>query len=103
MRRAPVALSLLLAGGCSCGVGGTSTEPPPPPVAETPRSEQTPAPSPLLVSPASYDFAQNPRLLARILRSPHGYFRFVNRQFAQDVCVRFRPALPGMPAVNLHG
>lgn len=43
----------------------------------------------------------NPDLAARIKSSAHGWFRFINRSFAAEVCRRFR-ADPG-PTVNLHG
>ena len=40
-------------------------------------------PDPLYVDPASRDFSQNPELLERVLRSPHGYLRFINVPFSQ--------------------
>lgn len=57
----------------------------------------------LYVAPASYDFARNPALLARVTAHPHGYFRFINVRFSQAVCERFRDDIAEMPAVNLHG
>lgn len=57
----------------------------------------------LWVSPASRDFSENPPLLARILATPHGYFRFINSSFAETVCREFRDDLDELPTVNLHG
>lgn len=57
----------------------------------------------LLVEPASYDFANNPKLLERILEAPHGYFRFVNVAFSQSICRSYKEVFDGVPAVNLHG
>lgn len=57
----------------------------------------------LWVSPASRDFTRNPPLLARILATPHGYFRFINTTFAETVCREFREDLDELPTVNLHG
>lgn len=59
--------------------------------------------NPLYVSPASHDFEANPLLLRRITRGPHGYLRFINRRFSEDVCARFSDVTPSMPSVNLHG
>lgn len=73
---------------------------------------ETPGPSapvhnevnnPLYVEPASYDFAANPKLLERIMASPHGYFRFVNRAFATETCRRLAATVGQVPDVNLHG
>ncbi|MCB9645615.1 MAG: DUF2252 family protein [Deltaproteobacteria bacterium] len=58
---------------------------------------------PLYVAPDGFDFSQNPKLLARILATPHGYFRFINRPFASEVCNRMSPGLADAPVVNLHG
>jgi hypothetical protein len=60
-------------------------------------------PNPLYVDPAATDFSDNPKLLDRIISSPHGYFRFINFLFAQEVCRRFDATLPGTPSFNLHG
>lgn len=57
----------------------------------------------LYVSPLSYDFSSNPRLLDRIQEGPHGYFRFTNAPFSRVVCSRLRSVLTGVPSVNLHG
>lgn len=59
--------------------------------------------NPLFVDPDTSDFAQNPQLLERILSGPHGYFRFINIPFSQEVCRRFAGDLPGTPSFNLHG
>lgn len=55
------------------------------------------------MAPDGFDFSQNPKLLARILATPHGYFRFINRPFASEVCNRMSPGLADAPVVNLHG
>jgi uncharacterized protein (DUF2252 family) len=61
------------------------------------------APAPLYVSPYSYDFRSNPELLERIEASPHGYFRFINIPFSEEVCRRFADLIHDAPQVNLHG
>ena len=57
----------------------------------------------LVISLSDHDFSENPELLERILSSPHGYFRFIARQFAQAVCRRFAADLYVLSMVNLHG
>ena len=57
----------------------------------------------LAISPSDHDWSPNPGLLQRIMASPHGYFRFVNRRFAQAVCHRFQEEIDILPTVNLHG
>jgi hypothetical protein len=57
----------------------------------------------LIISPDADEFSQNPKLLARILRGPHGYFRFINEIFAEEVCVRLRDGLGWIPNVSLQG
>ena len=59
--------------------------------------------SPLFVEPSGYDFSENPKLLKRILSSPHGYFRFINIHFGQVVCTRYAEMLSRAPRLNLHG
>ncbi|MEJ2086574.1 MAG: DUF2252 family protein, partial [Acidobacteriota bacterium] len=59
--------------------------------------------NPLLVDRGSLDFSQNPLLLQRILSSPHGYFRFINILFSQEVCRAFAEVLAPYPDFNLHG
>jgi hypothetical protein len=60
-------------------------------------------PDPLYVDPAARDFSQNPELLERVVGSPHGYLRFINVPFSQELCRHFGEALEGNPLVNLHG
>ncbi len=69
----------------------------------TDESKIAAASNPLFVDPATRDFSRNPELLERILSSPHGYFRFINIPFSQEVCRRFSESLSGTPAFNLHG
>ncbi|MCB0264562.1 MAG: DUF2252 family protein [Calditrichaeota bacterium] len=57
----------------------------------------------LYIDPQSRDFAANPELLDRILKDPHGYFRFINVLFSEEVCRRFSTKLPNSPSLNLHG
>lgn len=57
----------------------------------------------LYTSYRSDDFAENPRLLERIVKSPHGYYRFVNIRFSQEVCRRLADPIAEAPRVNLHG
>ena len=59
--------------------------------------------NPFYVLPEVQDFSQNPPLLKRVISSPHGYFRFINIQFSQEVCHRFSNTLAGTPSLNLHG
>lgn len=59
--------------------------------------------NPLYIAPAERDFSENPSLLERILSGPHGYYRFINIPFSQEVCRRFSDEIPGMPSLNLHG
>jgi hypothetical protein len=68
----------------------------------------TVSPSDLYVDPGSYDFTDNPALLDRILGSPHGYFRFINREFSAAVCEVWEEmarvdSIPRNLRVNLHG
>lgn len=57
----------------------------------------------LIISPDLDEFSQNPKLLDRILRGPHSYFRFINEIFAEEVCVRFQDDLGWIPNGNLQG
>jgi hypothetical protein len=57
----------------------------------------------LVISPDLDELSQNPKLLKRILRGPHGYFRFINEVFAEEVCVRLRDGLGWIPNVSLQG
>ena len=58
---------------------------------------------PLYVDPATQDFSENPDLLARVLESPHGYFRFINKPFSRYICLQFQEMYSGSPSFNLHG
>lgn len=58
---------------------------------------------PLWIDPSERDFSENPALLQRILSSPHGYLRFINVAFSQEVCREFADAVDGAPLFNLHG
>jgi hypothetical protein len=115
--RHALVLALVVA-GCTCNedgapdpapskTGGSPTSKGPQQSRAAPETSQSPdgqpPGSPVYVSPESYDFSRNPKLLRRILAGPHGYFRFVNIAFSQSICERFREALPTMPSVNLHG
>ena len=57
----------------------------------------------MFVDPDSVDFSQNPELLARIIDSPHGFLRFINIQFSQEVCRIYGDTLAPYPDFNLHG
>ena len=59
--------------------------------------------NPLFVDPKTQDFSQNPILLKRILASPHGYFRFINKQFSRNICQELEEMYAGSPSFNLHG
>lgn len=67
------------------------------------RGEPAAVDNPLYVDPATHDFSENPRLLERILSSPHGYFRFINIPFSREICRRFGGSVEGTPLFNLHG
>jgi hypothetical protein len=47
--------------------------------------------------------ASNIALRARLLGSPHGYFRFINVPFMNAVCRRLRSEKGSLPVVTLHG
>ncbi len=68
----------------------------PPPAARKPEP-----PASLDVSPDAPELERNPALRARLRSGPHGYFRFVNRQFTCLVCARFADL--HLPTVTLHG
>lgn len=57
----------------------------------------------LRVSPQALELTARPGLVERLRRTPHGYFRFVSRQFTQAVCAQFSDARDHFPDVNLHG
>lgn len=65
-----------------------------------PSSEPRP---PLAITVTDYDFSDAPALFQRLIDSPHTYFRFINRQFTQEVCRRHREMVDRSPALNLHG
>lgn len=65
-------------------------------------SEVQPAPA-ISIDPEDFDFSQSRDLLERIVGSHFGYFRFTNRDFADEVCGVFSSVLDEMPTVNLHG
>lgn len=89
-----------LLGGCVHGGEGAEPDNGPGQAASRPAGEGA---NPLRISIDDRDFSSNPKLLDRILEEPHGYFRFVNRQFSQLVCNRFRDLVRVLPSVNLHG
>jgi hypothetical protein len=47
--------------------------------------------------------ANNPQLRARLLGSPHAYYRFINAGFSRAVCSFVRDVLGPQPPVTLHG
>lgn len=59
--------------------------------------------NPLYVDSATRDFTRNPSLLERVQASAHGYFRFINIIFSNEVCRRFSHLLLGPQSLNLHG
>lgn len=71
---------------------------PPPAVPDSP----APPANPLFVAPTP-QITANAELRKRLEATPHGYYRFINRAFAQAVCVQYRDVLPELPTVNLHG
>ncbi|RMF56494.1 MAG: DUF2252 domain-containing protein [Calditrichaeota bacterium] len=83
---------LVCAFGCVVGLAGCGKS-----------SHSDEVQNPLYVDPAARDFSQNPKLLQRILAGPHGYLRFINIPFSEEVCRRFNSVLQGTPAFNLHG
>ena len=59
--------------------------------------------NPIYKDPSLEDFSQNPALLERIKSGPHGYLRFINILFCQEVCRRFEGFMIATPSFNLHG
>ncbi len=57
----------------------------------------------IYTAPSAHDFSQNPALRERVLSDLYYYYRFVNVEFASEVCRRFEGELRNMPVVNLHG
>jgi Uncharacterized protein conserved in bacteria (DUF2252) len=66
-------------------------------------ASQAPLGAELDVTPDTARLAENPALRARLLGSPHGYFRFINIPFMNAVCRRVRAEGNAMPTVTLHG
>jgi len=94
---------LFLPNGCSADNSTSHSEKTEPSSrASTPTPKKNPQQR-LIISPDYYELSQNPKLLQRIRRGPHGYFRYINTIFAEAVCVRFQEHLDGIPNVNLHG
>ncbi len=62
-----------------------------------------PSSSSLVISVRDHDFDANPKLLSRIQESAHGYFRFINPLFSEQVCRTLEEAVTDAPTVNLHG
>jgi hypothetical protein len=69
------------------------------------RQRASPAPlgAELDVTPDTARLAANPALRARLVGSPHGYFRFINIPFMNAVCRRIRAEGNSLPVVTLHG
>jgi len=94
-------LTALAFGGCTCEddvstdtgqvVATTSVEP------------EAPAGGRLGVDASEYDFASNPDVLDRVVRSRYAYFRFISVPWGQAVCDEFEASLNVFPMVNLHG
>ena len=57
----------------------------------------------LRVSPQAPELAARPDLVRRLRKTPHNYFRFVNRPFTEAVCGLFDDVRARLPDVNLHG
>ena len=70
--------------------------------AHAPRVVSQP-PQELDVAAGMRGLESNPRLRARLLGGPHGYFRFINPAFSRAVCRRFRDVADAQPPVTLHG
>ena len=60
------------------------------------------ADAPFRVDPGSKALRDRPELRERLIASPHGYLRFLNVPFADEVCRRFRD-LKELPEASLHG
>jgi hypothetical protein len=90
-RPAVAALALVAAAACAHTPGGTATR------------TQDLSLGELDVRIESSELARNPRLKARLLGGPHGYFRFINPAFSRSVCRRFQDVMGAQPAVTLHG
>ncbi|MEM9192137.1 MAG: DUF2252 family protein [Myxococcota bacterium] len=93
---------LFSVGGCTCSETPEPTPDPvePDPVEVEPEAEADPF---VPVAPDDERFSENPRLLKRLVSTPHGYYRFINIPFSEAVCERFGDDIRTMPTVNLHG
>lgn len=58
---------------------------------------------PLDVDASRPDILAHTALRARLRATPHGFFRFVNAAFTQEVCRRFANLKTPQPTVTLHG
>lgn len=97
-------LTVAVVGGCECNPKDDAHSGGPGQPGQARGGQEAPNGDPFLpVLPSDPRFTQNPALLARLKASPHGYFRFVNRPFAQAVCELFHERVRTMPNVNLHG
>ena len=92
MKASSIPCSLFILSILACG--SPPQDPPP---------EPTSPENPLFVSPADFDFSQNPRLLERLQENPHRYFRFTNVPFSVEVCRRYAEEIAAAPTLNLHG
>ncbi|HEY6555156.1 MAG TPA: DUF2252 family protein [Vicinamibacteria bacterium] len=84
-------LAFVFAGGTALTAATRQAAPPVPLGAE------------LDVTPDTARLADNPHLRARLIASPHGYFRFINIPFMNAVCRRVRAESNALPTVTLHG
>ncbi len=57
----------------------------------------------LRVPPGAPDLEALPALAGRLRETPHNYFRFVKRPFAEAVCGWFDDVRGSLPEVSLHG
>jgi uncharacterized protein (DUF2252 family) len=57
----------------------------------------------LAIDASDARLARRPDLTAKLVESPHAYFRFVNPAFAAETCRAFADVLTSMPEVSLHG
>jgi Uncharacterized protein conserved in bacteria (DUF2252) len=90
--RAVTVLGIVFAGDRSGLAGPTRQEP-----------TAVPLGAELDVTPDTARLADNPALRARLIASPHGYFRFINIPFMNAVCRRVRAESNTLPTVTLHG
>ena len=89
-----VGLLLALLAVASCERGCQTA-----PAGQTPSSV---AVSRLSPDPARIDSA-SAELRQRLRDSPHAFFRFLNKEWMQEVCGAFEGELKSVPAVRLHG